>query len=1077
MGNNGVNNAWYNLYGVDLPRLSGGTLGKMLGHFVYNIMPSGAGEIISGRITDSIGYAIPWATVTAEGHGGPYTTTTNARGIYALIHVHSNTDYSITVQKQGFTFPVRTIRTGESDYKMEPGNRWGIDFVGSFTGLAVDDFEAYDDTGSKIEESWTDGRDDPLNGAIIGYDGPNRVWREHTIETVMVNAGAGSMPYFYDTNHRSTEATLRMGSLSDWTVQDVRVLSLWFRSHSPPAGTFIFTGGKGQGYEMTAAGADIGNRSDECHFAYKRLRGPGSIEVNIQRIEENSHEWAKAGVMIRETLDPGAKFAGVFTTASHGCIFQARMDVSMEAMSDDLLATSQQQAMSGNAWLRLERDENDNFYGYYSEVAPAHNAWQPMSWNPLHIPMADEVYIGMATTSHDPYRTAQAVFAWPETYGDDDPAWTSRDIGIIHNVAAPMYVAVKDSAGRSASIFHNHIRATLADTWTQWTIDLREFSSQGVNLADVETLSIGFGTGQTGAETGATGLMFFDDIHLETFTGNLSSINLQATSGPACIDLTWCQYGVDLFAGFNLYRATEPEPNGVFTRLNSTILSVDQDSFRDVDVQPNTTYYYKCAVVTNDMTESDYSNTISTMPLEVNPPEIQHEPIVSDEPGTTVTFSAVVTDETDVKSVSLLFRRIGQAEYQRRSMVLIYHNRYSVTLESAWNQVPGLEYYIEATDGLSTATCGSAISPYCLANIPEGQEPDIIGNWEYRMDGWSQTDWSDTTFFYNDTVGVTRGDYSLEAHVPQGGWKQIMQIDIVQLDRAQEFARNDTISLDVTHLAADWPIVPAPQWGSVAIWLNAEGVGWTLSESLGGAAPWVPGDGDVTQTAVWSYAEHLAQIDFDNLSSLELVVISNCDEDYPGEVTLYLDNMQLSATEHGIIGNWEYRMDGWSRTNWSDTTFFYNDTVGVTRGNYSLEAHVPQSGWKYIMQIDLVQVGFAQEFARNDTISLDVTRLAADWLTIPAPEWSDVKIWMNAEGAGWNLSEPLGGAASWVPGHGDVTQTAVWSYAEHLTQIDFHNLSRLQLVLISSCDEDYPGEVTLYLDNMELSTTEYASDQ
>ena len=1035
LGHYGTDDAWYNLYDLDVPRINGGSFQAVTG-IEYNIMPSGAGEVISGRVTNGAGYPIPWATVTAEGSGGPYVATTNTRGIYALVHVQSETDYVVSVQKQGYSFSSRNVHTGESMQSSAPGNRWGIDFVGfqggdaevdfeagNFAGfewehdgdadwdivsdlahcgrysaqagfidgddqsilrlkvdcvagqitfwyktssesgydwlrfyidgvekdawsgecdwtnasfpvdvgtrtfewiyakdgsvsdgsdtswidnitlpvsgsglMVIDDFETYNDNDNRIWDAWIDGRDNPQNGAIVGYGGPNLVQREHAAETVIVYDGRQAMPYFYDTRFESTEATMRMSSLHDWTVQGIETMSLWFRSHSPPAGKFVFTGGPGNGYEMTAAGADIGNRADECHYAYKRLRGPGGIEVRVEKIE-NIHEWAKAGVMIRETLDPGSKFAGVFVTAGHGCIFQARMEADVDAKSDTLLATSQQQAMSENTWLKLERNENGDVSGYYSEVAPFHNAWQPMPWNPLHIPMADDVYIGMAVTSHDPYRTAQAIFTWPKTYGDDDPVWSSRDIGIIRNVPAPMYVAVTDSAGWSASVFHNDPRAVLTDKWSQWTIDLREFASRGVDLVDVESLSIGFGSGEMIPESGAAGLVFFDNIHLESILGDLPSINLQATPGPACIDLTWSQYDFELFAGFSLYRATEPEPSGVFTRLNPTILATDQNSFRDADVQPNTTYYYKCAVVTTDMAEPDYSSMVSAMPLDVNPPQIQHEPITSAEPGSSLTFWAEVADETSVDSVSLFFRRIGQTEYQKRSMVLIYHNRYSVTLEGEWNQVPGLEYYIEATDGLSTATSGSAVSPHCLANMPlEGQEdaePGVIGNWEHRMDGWDQADWSDTTFSYNDTVGVTRGNYSLEAHVPQSGWKDIMQIDLVQVGRVQEFARNNTISLDVTRLTGDWSTVPTPQRCDVRIWMNAEGVGWNLSEPLGAAAPWRPDDGDVTQTAVWSYAEHLPQIDFDRLSCLKLRVISTCDEDYPGEVILYLDNMQL----------------------------------------------------------------------------------------------------------------------------------------------------------------------------------------
>ncbi len=214
-------------------------------------------------------------------------------------------------------------------------------------------------------------------------------------------------------------------------------------------------------------------------------------------------------------------------------------------------------------------------------------------------------------------------------------------------------------------------------------------------------------------------------FRFEIITGGLASIDLQAEPGPGYIDLSWHQDDFELLAGYNLYRATAPEPDGVFTRLNTTVLSPPKNAYRDADVQPNTTYYYKYAVVTTDMTESGYSNTVSAMPLEVNPPEIQHQAITSAEPGLSVTFRAVVTDETSVDSVTLFYRQVGETEYQSRAMVLTYNNRYSVTLEGTLIKVPGLEYYIEASDGLSTATTGSADNPY-LINVTAAGAPQIV---------------------------------------------------------------------------------------------------------------------------------------------------------------------------------------------------------------------------------------------------------------------------------------------------------------------------------------------------------------
>jgi len=76
-----------------------------------------------------------------------------------------------------------------------------------------------------------------------------------------------------------------------------------------------------------------------------------------------------------------------------------------------------------------------------------------------------------------------------------------------------MYVAVGNSSGASAIVYHDEPAATQIDTWTEWTIPLQAFADQGVNLADVDTISIGVGN-KDNPETGGSGKMFFDDIRL-----------------------------------------------------------------------------------------------------------------------------------------------------------------------------------------------------------------------------------------------------------------------------------------------------------------------------------------------------------------------------------------------------------------------------------------------------------------------------------------------------------------------------------------------------------------------------------
>jgi len=98
--------------------------------------------------------------------------------------------------------------------------------------LLVDDFELYNDVdppdpnSNRIFDNWIDGFGTTNNGALVGNDLPP--YAEQTV----VHGGTQSMPYFYDNNLKTSEATLTLASQRDWTVEGVAKLSLWFRGAS-----------------------------------------------------------------------------------------------------------------------------------------------------------------------------------------------------------------------------------------------------------------------------------------------------------------------------------------------------------------------------------------------------------------------------------------------------------------------------------------------------------------------------------------------------------------------------------------------------------------------------------------------------------------------------------------------------------------------------------------------------------------------------------------------------------------------------------------------------------------------------
>jgi hypothetical protein len=74
---------------------------------------------------------------------------------------------------------------------------------------------------------------------------------------------------------------------------------------------------------LAGAGADIWGTSDQFRFAYRSLTGDGTITALVSA-QGNTNAWAKAGVMIRGTLDPAAANAAMLVTPGNGESFQRR---------------------------------------------------------------------------------------------------------------------------------------------------------------------------------------------------------------------------------------------------------------------------------------------------------------------------------------------------------------------------------------------------------------------------------------------------------------------------------------------------------------------------------------------------------------------------------------------------------------------------------------------------------------------------------------------------------------------------------------------------------------------------------
>jgi len=401
--------------------------------------------------------------------------------------------------------------------ELNPDSPWTGN-VWSFTSadfLTIDDFEDYDADENQIWYAWHDGLGYGSEATPPYYEGNgtgaavgDEATPSYTEETI-VHEGDHSMPFFYANNKQGydnySEAELTLTDVRDWTEEGVGELSLWFRGYPASVGSFIEA--PAGTYTITASGADITGTLDEFHFACKTLTGAGSIVAKVESVQ-NTNQWAKAGVMIRETLDPGSAHAMAFVTPGQGVVFEYRPT----AGSDNLGAAGQQTGITAPHWIKLERSLSGIFT--VSHSSDGINFQQMPNTTNATIQMNANVYIGLAVTAHDAAQTCQAVFSNVTFTGMVGQQWMNQDIGVASNDPEPIYVAVSNSTGAPAVIYHDDPAAAQIDTWTEWIIPLQAFTDRGINLTNVDRIAIGLGNKGNQTIPGGSGKMYFDDIRL-----------------------------------------------------------------------------------------------------------------------------------------------------------------------------------------------------------------------------------------------------------------------------------------------------------------------------------------------------------------------------------------------------------------------------------------------------------------------------------------------------------------------------------------------------------------------------------
>ena len=155
----------------------------------------------------------------------------------------------------------------------------------------------------------------------------------------------------------------------------------------------------GSTFTVTGSGTDIWGNADQFHFVHTPISGDVSIVARVATIQ-HTHAWAKAGVMVRESLADDSRHALMLVTpgGTKGLAFQRR------AAPGGISTTTSGGSGTAPNWVKLERS---------GSVLTAYRSADGVNWTLVGsdtITMGSTVYVGLAVSSHDNAVLATATF-------------------------------------------------------------------------------------------------------------------------------------------------------------------------------------------------------------------------------------------------------------------------------------------------------------------------------------------------------------------------------------------------------------------------------------------------------------------------------------------------------------------------------------------------------------------------------------------------------------------------------------------------------------------------------------------
>jgi regulation of enolase protein 1 (concanavalin A-like superfamily) len=267
---------------------------------------------------------------------------------------------ALTSPASGATFTAPATVSLAANASDADGTVARVEFYNGSTLLATD-------TTSPYEASWTDVPAGTYTITARAFDD--------------LGASATSAPVSVTVNGPAPPALP-----APWAAQDIGAVGA--------PGTASASGGT---FTLEGAGADVWGAADALHYLWQPVTGDVDIVARVATIE-NVHAWTKAGVMIRETLDPGSPHAFMLASPGKGLAFQRRV------VAGGVSTHTSGGAGTAPAWVKLERRGN---------VITAFTSLNGAAWTLVGsetFSMAASIHVGIGVSSHVSGNLATATF-------------------------------------------------------------------------------------------------------------------------------------------------------------------------------------------------------------------------------------------------------------------------------------------------------------------------------------------------------------------------------------------------------------------------------------------------------------------------------------------------------------------------------------------------------------------------------------------------------------------------------------------------------------------------------------------